>query len=364
MREPDLKLDQKPQVNLSRSTAVRMWLVCICAGIAVIQSAWTDRFSSLEIAAVAIGAAILAELLMFYRALVQGKVQNGSAVDNRIADGRIANGGIADGSAVASALVLTLLLPNSIHPVYAGAGVVFAMVVIKHSFGGLGANWVNPALGGWLFVRFSWPLVFEQALEGTPLSGSLSLDFPVFQNSSLDAIVSSSLNDKIFSFMGAELPGGYIDRFFSGPPGIIADRGLCALLLGTIVITASQANRAWISAVFLGVYALLIRVFGALPSGGAIGEGDILFGLCSGGTIAAAFLLAVDPATGAKSEMGMLAAVILGAVFSFIFRYSGGEPYGAFFAIALVNALIPLIRSIESRQLYSRAGNNRPRKAS
>ncbi|GHV52490.1 hypothetical protein AGMMS49579_09840 [Spirochaetia bacterium] len=357
MREPDLKLDQKPQVNLSRSTAVRMWLVCICAGIAVIQSAWTDRFSSLEIATVAIGAAILAELLMFYRALVQGKVQNSSAVD-----GRIANEGIADGSAVASALVLTLLLPNNIHPVYVGAGVVFAMVVIKHSFGGLGANWMNPALGGWLFVRFSWPLVFEQALEGTPLSGSLSVGFSAFQNSSLDAIVSSSLNDKIFSFMGAELPGGYIDRFFSGPPGIIADRGLCALLLGTIVITASQANRAWISAVFLGVYALLIRVFGALPSGGAIGEGDILFGLCSGGTIAAAFLLAADPATGAKSDMGMLAAVILGAVFSFIFRYSGGEPYGAFFAIALVNALIPLIRSIESRQLYSQAGNNRPKK--
>jgi Na+-translocating ferredoxin:NAD+ oxidoreductase RnfD subunit len=50
----------------------------------------------------------------------------------------------------------------------------------------------------------------------------------------------------------------------------------------------------------------------------------------------------------------MLAAVILGAALGFGFRYFGGEVYGAFFAIALVNALMPLIRSIEYRRLYAR----------
>jgi electron transport complex protein RnfD len=164
--------------------------------------------------------------------------------------------------------------------------------------------------------------------------------------------LTSFLNARVFSFTGSELPGAYLDRLFSTDPGIIADRGLCALLLGTIVITAFQANRAWIPAVYLGVYALLVRAFGALAAGGALGDGDILFAFSSGGTIAAAFLLSADPATGAKSDPGMLAAVILGAVLSFLFRYSGGEPYGAFFAIALLNALMPLIRSIEIRQLY------------
>jgi electron transport complex protein RnfD len=367
MRELDSKLNQKPQVNLSRPTAVRMWLVACCAGIAVIQSAWADRGSSLEVALVALGSAILAELLIFYRARV-GRAQDGGVPDDRIANGSIANGSIADGSAAVSALVLVLLLPNGIHPVYAGFGAGFAMVVIKHSFGGLGCNWVNPALGGWLFVRFSWPLVFEHALEGSPLNTdfaalqSVPLGVKAAGGINLDVVISSFLNDKVFSLTGSELPGGYIDRLFSAAPGIIADRGLCALLLGTIVITASQANRAWVPAAYLGLYALLIRVFGALFAGGAMGEGDVLFGLFSGGTIAAAFLLMADPATGAKSDGGMLAAVILGAVFSFVFRYFGGEPYGAFFAIALINALIPLIRSIESRQLYSQAGNNRARK--
>jgi electron transport complex protein RnfD len=207
---------------------------------------------------------------------------------------------------------------------------------------------MNPALGGWLFIRFSWPHVFEQDLEGSSLPGLTAAG-----GNALDTAVRSFLNHTVFSLTGSELPGGYIDLLFSGAPGIIADRGLCALLLGTIVITASQVNRSWIPAVYLGVYALLIRAFGALAYGGAAGEGDILFGLFSGGTVAAAFLLASDPATGAKSDMGMLAAVILGAFFSFVFRYPGGEPYGAFFAIALVNALMPLIRTIENRQLYS-----------
>ncbi|GHV12142.1 hypothetical protein FACS189491_04610 [Spirochaetia bacterium] len=342
MRVLDSKLNLKPQVNLSRSTAVRMWLVSICAGIAIIQSALMDRGSSLAMAAVTVGAAIMVELLIFYQAR-QGMARKG------VSSG---GGGIADGSAVASALILTLLLPNSIPSVYAGFGAIFAMVVIKHSFGGLGSNWVNPALGGWLVIRFSWPTAFERALEGSPLNSG----FPVLQNSPLDTAVSSFLNDKIFSFTGSGLPGGYIDRLFSGSPGIIADRGLFALLLGTIVITASQVNRFWIPAIFLGVYALLIRAFGALALGGALWEGDILFGLFSGGTIVAAFLLMADPATGLKSTAGMFVAVILGAVFSFGFRYFGREAYGAFFAIALVNALAPLIRSIEYRRLYARKG--------
>ncbi|GHV02443.1 hypothetical protein FACS189485_02820 [Spirochaetia bacterium] len=338
MRELDSKLNQKPQVNLSRPTAVRMWLVCFCALAAVIQSSLTDRGSSVEIALVAFGSAVFAELLVSYRARAQGGTGSG-----------VHHNRIADGSAAASALILALLLPNTIHPVYAGFGAAFAMAVIKYSFGGLGSNWVNPALGGWLFIRFSWPAAFENVPDGLASGG-----WP-----GLDTAVSSFLNSRIFSLTGSELPGGYIDRLFFTVPGIIADRGLCALLFGTILVTASQANRSWIPAAYLGLYALLIRVFGAFAEGGALGEGDILFGFFSGGTIATAFLLAADPATGAKSDAGMLAAVIMGAVFSFVFRYVGGEVYGAFFAIALVNALMPLIRSIENRKLYFWAGDNR-----
>jgi electron transport complex protein RnfD len=127
-----------------------------------------------------------------------------------------------------------------------------------------------------------------------------------------------------------------------------------ALLVGTIIITASRVSRAWVPALWLAVFGFLVRMAGALPFGGGWWGGDMLFALCSGGTLAAAFLLAADPATGAKSNWGILLAALAGAVLAFLFRYQGDEPYGAIFAAALVNAALPLVRKFESRQFYEK----------
>jgi electron transport complex protein RnfD len=162
------------------------------------------------------------------------------------------------------------------------------------------------------------------------------------------------LNRTVFSLFGARLPVEYASLFTPRFPAIIADRGFLCLLIGTIIITAFQVSHAWLPAVFLLVYAFLVRVFGAVLPGGALGNGDILFGICSGGIIAAVFLVNSDPVTAPKSRGGKAAMVVLAAILSFVFRYAGFEPYGAFFAAALVNALVPLIRRIETRLLYQK----------
>jgi electron transport complex protein RnfD len=354
MPDRDLSPYFRPQVNLARSTAGRMWLVSLCAGLAVCQSALSDGGASLFIALAAVSAAVLTELCIGWR----GK-----------------RPAARDGSAVASALVLSLLLPSHLHPVFAALGAVFAMVVVKYSFGGLGANWLNPALGGWLFIRFSWPGGFESALESSPFAllrdslgrgftdpqgsplgilklGGVPPETPSFLGGRLDETLTALLNDTVFSVTGSELPRGYIDLLFFQGPGIIADRGLLGLLLGTLIIAAFQIYRTWVPVAFLGVYGLLVRIFGGLPFGGPLGSGDILFGVLSGGVLPAAFLLAADPATGPKSAPGATFAAFLGGLLGFLFRYPGGEPYGAFWAAALVNTLVPLIRSLESRILY------------
>jgi len=348
---------QRPQINLARPTAARMWLVSLCALLAVIQSSLSDSFSSLLVAFAAVVAAVLTESLILYRG-------GGANILNAL----------KDGSAVASALILTLLLPNRISPLYAAAGAVFAMAVIKHSFGGLGSNWLNPAAGGWLFIRFSWPVAFRTALDGSPLSllaeslgrgvtvpqgsplGILKIDAAFASASPLDGILRSFLNNNLFSFVGAELPGGYIDLFGSRLPGIIADRGVLALLVGTIIIIASQVNRSWIPVVYLVVFGFLVRFAGALPYGGEKWSGDIFFALCSGGTLAAAFLLTADPATGAKSSGGIFLAAAAGGLLAFFARYYGAEPYGVIFAVVFVNAMLPLVRILESRILYEKRG--------
>ena len=348
------RLFQQPQINLARSTSGRMWLVSACAFLVVIQSSLSDSFSSLLVALSAVAAALLTEFLVTY---LNGKTNT-----------------LRDGSVVASALILVLLLPNRIFPVYAAAGAVFAIAVVKHSFGGLGSNWLNPAAGGWLFIRFSWPAAFKTALEGSPLSllsesagrgvtnlqgspmGILKINAAdLFASATpFEGTVRAIFNETVFSFLKVELPSGYLDLFTSRFPGIIADRGVLFLLLGTIVITAYQVNRAWIPAVFLAVFCFLFRYAGALLYGGSLWNGDVLFALCSGGTLAAAFFLAADPATGAKSNGGIFIAAAAAGCFSFLFRCFGAEPYGAVYAILFINAALPLIRIAENRILYEK----------
>jgi electron transport complex protein RnfD len=332
-----------------------MWLIFSCALAAAIYSAAGDGFASLGIAAAALAAALVSEALglhfsRLWNSSAVPAVSGGGPLGTRIAAGvdkntggspaigRIADGRIADGSAAASAMIFVLLLPNSVNPIYVILGALFAMLLVKFSFGGLGANWANPALGAWLFLRLSWPALFNRMPQ----------EFQGGGGSSLDAVIRGFFNRTLFSLTGADLPAGYVDLFLGlREEGIIADRGLPVLILGTILLISVQVSRAWIPAVYLGVYALMVRVFGA--SDGVLGEGDVLYCLFSGGTLTAAFFLAADPVTGAKTTPGMLAAAVLSAVFAFLFRYRGADPYGAFSAAALVNAAVPLIRRVESR---------------
>jgi electron transport complex protein RnfD len=324
----------KPQINLARSATERMWLVSLCALMAVLQSSLSDSYSSLLVALSAVFAAVFTEFIILHKS------------------GRIK--ALKDGSAVACALILSLLLPNRISPFYAAAGAVFSIAVIKHSFGGLGSNWVNPAAGGWLFIRLSWSASFKAALEGSPFL-AFGESFGVIATP-IDSALRSFFNGTIFSLAGAELPAGYFDLFAYRYPGIIADRAVFALLLGTIVLSAFQVSRSWIPAVYLAVFGIFVRAAGALPYGGTVGNGDVLFAFCSGGSLAAAFFLSADPATGAKSKQGILLATAAGGGLAFIFRYPGAEPYGAVFAALAINALLPLVRIIENRNLYEKQG--------
>jgi electron transport complex protein RnfD len=306
-----------------------MWLVCACAFACVLQSSLSDGGKSLTIALTALSSALLIELLLTWR--------NDGAKK------------VLDGSAAATAMIFSLLLPNELHPVYAFFGTAFAIVVVKYSFGGLGANWLNPAIGGWLFVRFSWSSAFANALEGSSSSVSEMTVAPDI--SAIDNSVTEFFNGTVFSVVGIQLPSGYIDLLFYNGPGIITDRGLFALLIGTIFITVIGISRSWIPLVFLAVYAFLIRLAGDV--GGMYWNGDMLYGIFSGGTIATAFILAAEPASSAKLRIGILLSVVLGAVLSWFFRYKCMEYFGCFIALALTNCLTPLIRIFEDRVFLS-----------
>jgi electron transport complex protein RnfD len=307
-----------------------MWIVCGCAFLCVLQSAFSDGGKSLIVAFTAFFSALLIELLLTGRKYGAAKIK--------------------DGSAVTAAMILSLLLPNQIHPVLVFFGTAFAIIVVKYSFGGLGSNWLNPALGGWLFIRFSWPSAFVKAFDGlTPSISEMTLASDI---SALDNSVTDFFNNSIFSIAGVQLPSGYVDLLFSNNTGIITDRGLFFLLIGTVVITAVGINRGWVPLLFLAVYGFLVRFAGDLS--GTYWNGDMLYGIFSGGTIAAAFILAAEPASGAKLKPGIIFTVILSAFLSWFFRYKCMEYTGCFIALALTNCITPLVRLFEEKIFLSR----------
>jgi electron transport complex protein RnfD len=316
---------QKPQINLSCPSTARMWFVFGCSFLCVLQSALGDNGKSLAVAFTAFFSALLIELLSTWRKYGAAKIK--------------------DGSAAATAMILSLLLPNQINPVYVFLGTAFAIIVVKYSFGGLGSNWLNPAVGGWLFIRFSWPSAFTKALnDSVP---SISEMAPVSSYSALDNSITDFLNNYIFSIAGVQMPSGYIDLFVNDNIGIIADKGIFFLLIGTLVITAIGINRGWVPLVFLFVYGFLIRFAGDLS--GTYWSGDILYGIFSGGAIAAAFILAAEPASSAKLKPGMIFTVVLSAFLSWFFRYRCMEYSGCFIALALTNCITPLVRLLEEK---------------
>jgi len=333
--EQKMILTNKPQVNISFPSSGRMWLVCGCAFLCVLQSSISDGGRTLIPVFTALFFALFIEFLLTWRKYGAAKIK--------------------DGSAAASALVLSILLPNQIPPVYAAFGAAFAIVIVKYSFGGLGSNWLNPALGGWLFIRFSWPSAYANALERT--ASSITEMNVTSGLSALDNSVTDFLNGSIFSVAGVQLPSGYIDLLFYNGYGIIADRGLFFLLIGTIAITAAGINRGWIPLAFLAVYGFLIRLAG--DAAGQFWNGDILYGIFSGGTIAAAFILAAEPASSAKLKPGILFTVIFGAFLSWFFRYRCLEYSGCFIALAIVNCFTPLVKHAEEYFLLYRKNHGK-----
>ena len=324
-------LYQKPQINLARSSGIRIWMVNATCFAVILQSSLTDSFSSMTVALGAVTAALITELFF---------LRNSDK-----------SGSLLDGSAIAAALVMTLFLPNNISPFYAAIGSVFAIAIVKHSFGGLGSVWLNPAIGGWLFIRFSWAEQFNRAMESSYLTLSINGSgfFPI--NSSLDGTVLPFLNRTLFSISSTGFSEGYLGLLNSPYAGIIADRGALSLLLGTILIIVFRAGRSWVPLLYLLVFCFFYRLRGAIPYGGNSGEGDLFYVLFTGGTWAAAFFLAAETGGGAKSRLGVLALTVFGAFAAFLFRSSVNEAYGVVYAALLISTITPLVRIMENRVL-------------
>lgn len=275
---------------------------------------------------------------------------------------------LRDGTAFLTGLIVGASMPAGVPLIIPALASCFAILVVKWSFGGLGSNWMNPAMAGATFAYIGWPRGFDSwylprtvsGIEGvtgsTPImlmreqafQGAFRPD--AYAVTGFDTTLTASLNELLFRPLGASLPGGYIDLLVGNRPGAIGELSIALILLGTIMLIAKRIIRWEISASVLLSFSALTMAFGGIPNSGSPFSGDALFALCSGSIVFVAFFCATDPVSSPTSFTGRaLYGAGIGTL-AFLFRFLGEKGDGAAFAVIIMDCFVPLIDSLRLRE--------------
>lgn len=233
---------------------------------------------------------------------------------------------LGDCSAVVTGLLLALNLPPTI-PVYMAAiGSAFAIIIVKQVFGGLGKNFMNPALAARCFMLVAWTSAMTTFVN--PLAGygvdALSSATPL--------AVMKSGSDKLPTLKNAFL--GFI-------PGTIGETSSLMILIGFAYLLIRKVISPRIPIAYVTAFAILTFFFGNKGEMSAINY--TLLQICTGGLLFGAVFMATDYVTTPTTPNGMIIFGIGCGILTFVIRRFGGYPEGASFSIILMNIAAPLI---------------------
>lgn len=230
---------------------------------------------------------------------------------------------ISDFSAILTGLLLALNLPSTTPLWLAALGGVIAIVIVKQLFGGLGQNFINPALGARVFLLISYTAYMTNWVK--PGVDAVSTASPL-----------GILKDE--GALSANLPN-YIDLFSGNIAGCIGETSVAALLIGAIYLLFRRVIGPEIPLTFIGSVAVFAWMFG----GESLFTGDFVYHILSGGLMLGAFYMATDYATSPVTMKGRIIMGIGGGLLTGIIRLYTGYPEGVSFAILLMNIAVPLI---------------------
>ncbi|MBO5597720.1 MAG: RnfABCDGE type electron transport complex subunit D [Oribacterium sp.] len=241
---------------------------------------------------------------------------------------------VGDWSAAVTGLILALNCPPDIPVWIPCVGAVFAIIVIKMLYGGLGKNWMNPALGARCFLLISfagkmtgWTVVGPDAMSGaTPLA---------------------------FMKAGGDMAKVDLMNLFLGRiPGTIGEVSKLCLLLGAAYLIIKKVISPKIPCIYIATVAVFTLLFG--------GHGfDINYVLCEilgGGLIFGAFFMATDYVTSPITPKGQIVYAIILGVMTGLFRLFGGSAEGVSYAIILTNIIVPVINLKTIPKAFGREG--------
>lgn len=235
-----------------------------------------------------------------------------------------------DLSACVTGMLLAMCLPVNAPYWIAVVGAFFAIVVVKELYGGLGKNFMNPALAGRVFL-FSFP-----ALMNTWVAAGT--DFWSGLNMSVDAVTAAT---PMASLHQGLLPHVSLQEMFIGAHGgSMGEVSAAALLLGGVYLLLRKVITLRIPLFYIGTVAVLTYLF---PLGGNDPLEWMLYNLLGGGLMLGAIFMATDYVTSPVTPGGqILFAIGCGGLTVFL-RYFGVYPEGVSFAILIMNAFVWLL---------------------
>ena len=314
MSENKLKMSSSPHIRSKDTTSSIMMWVTIALLPASAFGVWNFGLSALIMLISTTAASVLTEYI--YEKLMHKKIT------------------IGDWSAVVTGLLLGLNMPASA-PWWMGViGGIFAILIVKQLFGGLGQNFMNPALGARCFLLISFTsqmttFVYDGVSGPTPLA----------QLKAGEAVNS-------------------MDMLIGTIPGTIGETSVIAIIIGAIILILKGIIDLRIPGTYIVSFIIFIGIFGpfANPNVGFFDPQYITAHLCGGGLMLGAWFMATDYVTSPITKKGQYVYGVLLGVLTGLFRLFGGSAEGVSYAIIISNLIVPLIERVTLPKPFGKGG--------
>ncbi|HHV46906.1 MAG TPA: RnfABCDGE type electron transport complex subunit D [Tissierellia bacterium] len=328
--ENELLVTSSPHIRSNESVQRIMLDVVIALVPAIIGSVYFFGINALKLILISVASSV------FFEALIQ------KAFKRQIT--------INDFSAVITGILLAFNLPASAPWWLPIMGSAFAIIVVKQLFGGLGSNFMNPALAGRAMLLTSWPAHMSTFTGTRPDVVATATPLAIMKygmasdgaaSATVEAVTSAS------SSQGAALPELW-DMFIGNIPGAIGETSALLLLIGALYLIVRHVIDWKIPVFYIGTTFIMLVILGV--------DAELLpYHMLGGGLILGAFFMATDYASSPVTPIGRIIFGIGAGILTALIRVKGGYPEGVSYSILLMNVATPLIEKFTQPRVFGGA---------
>jgi len=236
---------------------------------------------------------------------------------------------ITDFSAAITGILIAFNLPASAPWWLPVIGSAFAIIVVKQLFGGLGANFMNPALAARAMLMTSWPVHMTNYTGTRP-----------------DVVTSATPLSIMKYGTGAELPT-LRDMFIGNIPGVIGETSALLLLIGAVYLIIRKVIDWKIPVFYIGTTFIMLLLLGVEPK-------LLPYHILGGGLILGAFYMATDYSSSPVTPLGRIIFAVGAGILTAIIRIKGAYPEGVSYSILLMNVATPLIEKFTKPRVFGK----------